>query len=309
MSPFFRLALFVTSITLFFSCTTKTEQQEDAIQADSTASIPEDVGVTGDYDGDGKPENVLIRVLNNVNINPDEEISYSVEFSDPKFKAIEISPMYENGYQIFNEGNIDGNPGDELAIVVCDVNRNGRFSIYAFGSKGWNEIAESFNVPCNMPENINWEDVLVKTDSGVYAMQWETLSNDSVVHKRKAIILASLIADFDGDGEWENLYVKPTFDPEHDDKGYWGFSIEFSNSKLPPVAIESYDSPGCDIANVGNKDGKPGDEFSVTLSHPMYQLSIDTYAFDGKKWKIISAEAKLNEIGEQVMKNAKDDDQ
>lgn len=149
MSSFLRLPLFLSCFLLFFSCSTKTgENKDSSALLDSTAVALdlEDIGVTGDFDGDGEKENILVRVLNDANFHPDEPFSYSIEFSNPVMSPIEVSPMIGDGYFVLNEGNIDGKPGEELSIVVCNMNNAASLSIYGFSDKKWDQIAESVDV-------------------------------------------------------------------------------------------------------------------------------------------------------------------
>ncbi len=291
MSSSIRLSVLLSSVILFFSCSTKTEQNEDSSSLyDSTAAVPqdqEDIGLTGDFDGDGTVENVLMRVLNS---NPDEPFSYSIEFSNPKLTPIEISPMIADGYMILNEGDIDGKSGDELSIVVCNMDNAASLNLYTFNGKDWNEIAESVNVVCAIPDKIELTDVLTKTDSGVYAMEFEVLSYDSVIFQKKAVILSSARGDFDGNGESENVYIKQIHGAPVDDEGYWEYSIVFSDTNLPVLTIENNEAEGCMVSNKGNTDGKPGDELSVIQNRMMSQMVDEAFGFDGKKWKKLSTE-------------------
>jgi hypothetical protein len=243
--------------------------------------------VTGDFDGDGTVENVLMRVLN---VNPDEPFTYSIEFSNPKLTPIEVSPMIADGYMILNEGDIDGKSGDELSIVVCNMDNAASLSLYTFNGKDWNQIAESVNVVCAIPDKIELSDVLTKTDSGVYAMEFEVLSYDSVTFQKKEVILSSARGDFDGNGESENVYIKQIHGAPVDDEGYWEYSIVFSDTNLPALTIENNEAEGCVVGNEGNKDGKPGDEFSVLQNRMMNQKILDVYRFDGKKWIMLPTE-------------------
>jgi hypothetical protein len=203
---------------------------------------------------------------------------------------IEVSPMIADGYMVLNEGDIDGKSGDDLSIVVCNMNNAASLSLYGFNGNDWNKIAESVNVVCAVPDNIELSDLLTKTDSGVYAMEFEVLRYDSVTVQKKAVILSSARGDFDGNGESENVYIKQIHGAPVDDEGYWEYSIVFSDTNLPALTIENNEAEGCEVASKGNTDGKPGDELSVIQNRPMYQIVDEAFGFDGKKWKKLSTE-------------------
>jgi hypothetical protein len=292
MSSFARISLLLIITLSIFSCSPKTEQSTDESAAvDSTAVVyeAEESGVTGDFDGDGVAEKVLTRVLNDANANPEEPFSYSIEFSNPKMKPIEVSPMTGDGYFVLNEGNIDGRPGDELSVVVCNMDNAGVLDLYTFNGKNWNEVIQPVGVVCMLPDNVDWKDVLAKTDSGVYVMDW-ALANDSIAYRNREAILASAMGDFDGDGESENVYVKQIHGAPVDDEGQWEYVISFSTSKMPTMNIINQDTESCQVKNEGNKDGKPGDELSIMQLKTMGRALLDTYKFDGKKWELLSSD-------------------
>jgi hypothetical protein len=292
MAFFIRIALILTSFVLFFNCSPKNEPNADSSSvADSTAVAQEaeETGVSGDFDGDGVQEKILAKLLKDAHADSEDTFSYSIEFANPKINSIEVSSIQDGGYMLLNEGDIDGKPGDELSIVICDIDNEADLRIYTLKDSKWNQIAESVNVVCTLPDNLAWENVVTKTDSGVYALELQMLRYDSIVSENRKVILSSASGDFDGNGEAENVYVKTIHDSSLDDSGYWEYSIVFANTLLPPLTIENHEAGGCEVENSGNTDERPGDELSVTRYGTMSKVITDVYAFNGKEWKIMSS--------------------
>lgn len=147
---------------------------------------------------------------------------------------------------------------------------------------------------CSIPDNIDWNDVLTKSDSGLYVLGLVLLNDDSVTFKAKEVILSSALGDFDGNGETENVYIKTIHDTSLDDSGYWEYTIEFSDTKFPPLAIENLNVGGCQVSNDTNTDGKPGDELLVFTFGVMNKRIKTVYGFNGKKWEQLSSEETTN---------------
>jgi hypothetical protein len=141
---------------------------------------------------------------------------------------------------------------------------------------------------------VDWKDVLVDTDSGLFALELNLLNDDAVTYKAKEVILSSATGDFDGNGELENVYIKTIHDATLDDSGYWEYSIIFSDTKFPPLVIENHEAGGCRVANNLNTDGKPGDELSVFTSGMMNKVIQEVYGFNGKRWEQLSKEVNTN---------------
>ena len=105
-----------------FGCSSNKESNNDLAARDSiltSVAKAEKTDVIGYFDGDRVMDTVLIRILNDSNTNPDLPWSYAIEFSDPKFPPLEISPMMADGYVIINEGNLDPTEGEELSVITC----------------------------------------------------------------------------------------------------------------------------------------------------------------------------------------------
>jgi hypothetical protein len=288
----FRFLLFLIGLVLVVNCSNQRESQSESSSADSTAFIQpaEETGVTGDFDGDGRTEKILTRLVHDANFNPEEPWNYIIEFSDPKLPSMELSPMQEGGFSFLNEGNMDGKPGDEFSLMLCGMNNSAALSLYGFNGKEWGAIAESVDVVCTILDAYRLEDLLVKTDSGVYALEFEMLQYDSSVSRRRELVLATTSGDFDGNGETENVYVKTLHDAGLDDSGFWEYSISFSDSKFPPIPIENHEAGGCLVENNGKSNGKPSDELSITTFGMMNKMNTAVYGFNGKKWEQLPAE-------------------
>jgi hypothetical protein len=285
--------LFFTSFLLFVSCSSRMEQNNESSAIPDSAAVAaeaEETGVTGDFDGDGVMEKVLTRVLSDPDFNPEEPLSYSIEFSNTKLTSIEVNPMIGDGFMVLNEGNIDGKPGDELSILTCYSNDMADFDIYTYSDRKWNPIAEPINVSCRMPDNIDWEDVVTNTDSGVYAIELQQLTDDSTAFQRRKLMLSSGQGDFDGNGQSENVYIKTIHDAGLDDSGYWEYSIIFSDKKIPALIITNETASGCEVENSGNVDGRPGEELTITQFGMMNQVFLELYSFNGKTWERLSTE-------------------
>jgi hypothetical protein len=114
-------------------------------------------------------------------------------------------------------------------------------------------------------------------------------TDEPAAYNRKEVILSSASGDFDGNGESENVYIKMIHGDPVDDAGYWEYSVVFSNTKFPPVAVENHEAEGCQVENHGNTDGRPGDELAVIYYGMMAKVITEVYGFNGKKWEQLSS--------------------
>jgi hypothetical protein len=293
MTGSFRSLLLISLAYVLMECSKQTVKNEaSSTGLDSTAvEYPaQETDVTGDFDGDGKSEKVLVRLINDANMNPEEPWSYAFEFSNSKLPPIEISPMMADGCYVLNEGNIDGQAGDELSVIVCDINKTASLSLYKFKGNDWETISEGIDIVCGLPETIDPQDLVVKADSGIYALEFEMISYDSNTYQKKELILASGSGDFNGDGNREMVFVKTVHDPSLDDFGHWEYSIYFSDSTVPPLVIQNSESPGCTIESKTKQGGKPSNSIEVTTIKMMNKMLVEQYQLKGKNWVKLNSE-------------------
>jgi hypothetical protein len=280
MTSCWRPLLFVLPILLFGQCSTKETQKGETSNPESTAvNLATEYGITGDFDGDKQPEKILTKLMSGPGAQPEEPWTYAIEFLNAKLPPLEIEAMSEDGFYLLNEGDIDGLPGEELSVVTSAMDHLASLSVYGFREGQWIEIAESINVVAMLPDDIDKEDLLTDTDSGVFALQFEVVRYDSLPYSRIEVSIADAFGDFDGDGEIETAYV------EVDEANFHECTIVFSNKKLPSIALGNLAGSEAHLTNDGNKDGKPGDELVIDYALMMGKKASLQYAFDGRNWK------------------------
>ncbi|MFN8342798.1 MAG: hypothetical protein U0V64_14135 [Cyclobacteriaceae bacterium] len=268
------------------------EGKEEGAAADSLAVDASDyIDVTGDFDGDGKTEQVFVKAMNDGTMNPDEPMSYMIGFSDPKFSSLEITPMVPDGYMVLSEGNLDGAPGDELSVSTCDVNRAAAMTLYKWTGSQWLAIAEDLAIVCQFPEGTDPFSAIVDTDSGVYATEYEVISYDSVTFRSHPMDVATTAGDFDGDGNQEAVLVTTVSDPTVDESATASvYRIHWLDSRFPEMKYADAQPFLCTAVNEGDLDGVAGDELTIARQVQNNQMLLEVFSFVKGKWLLRASE-------------------
>jgi hypothetical protein len=313
MTYLFRSLLFLTGLVMVSSCSNKSESTDESSTPQDTTRYEagvvtqEKVDVEGDFNGDGKTETAVLRMIKEGELQSTPWI-YTLVFSDPAIQSLTFDAPLESPI-VMNESKINNIPGDELTIItqapmmgVTGVN------VYGLSDGMWGPVMEGFGSKIMLPDSLSFND-LVFTENGK-AFYFDFVDNDPTglfepepgednreagYYKTEARLFTTIepmsnrfledevlgSIDVDGDGEEEMMRMVLVQEAEE----FATYRLEFSNPKIKPLAIGGGRCGGVAI-NEGDLDGMPGSELSLWECGIMRNYnSISTFSYINSRWK------------------------
>ena len=311
----------ICSLLFLASCTSKNNSNVDsANDTTSTVELTRDslpskertptnatpikidkVETSGDFDGDGKQEEVGVLLISEGEQQSKNWI-YKVIFSNPSIPSFTFECGTES-YVVMREGQLNTAPGDELSIVTPHPIMGGAgVAVFTFVKGVWGNAMASFLSTTLMPDSIPLEDLIITKNSQTFfyeyhLQQWNDEDDNQATgfYERKAKLydkieplpvtfLESEIideSDFDGNGNLEAVRTV-VIDDRGEGEGT-SYRIEFSNRSIPSMEIGSL--RGFDVWVEEDLDGRPGNELSVLTGMTMMNYNfVSIYSLRNGKW-------------------------
>ena len=141
------------------------------IETTSDRFLEEEVIGSADVNGDGAEEMMRLVAVN----GDEEQAAVRLEFSNPKIKALSVESIRCSG-EAWAEGDLDGKPGSEIAVMECGTMPNYNFvSVYSFADGHWRKLVGEIRTGDIMPEGFDRTDIIFKDAEGIWYHEDEDL--------------------------------------------------------------------------------------------------------------------------------------
>ena len=304
------LPFVLLSFSLFLlQCTSKEKQTvvatEDTTRYEAGIIEPEKVDLKGDFNGDGKTETAVLRLIKEGEIQSTPWI-YTLVFSDPAIQSFTFDNYWELPL-ILNDGPLNNTPGDELTIVETGFMMGTAIArVYSLSGGMWGKAMGSFGSRTLLPDSLGFEDLVFADSGNVFYYEFvddtfggveepDADDREAGFYKTEAKLFTAIepmsnrfleeeivgSMDVDGDGIEEMMRITTVFDNEESPTK----RLEFSNPSIKPMALSD---TFAEVIVEGDLDGVQGSELSI-LDYgimPNYNYLM-VFSYVNGRWKNI----------------------